>query len=205
MPISRRRRNKRSRKQRAQSGKRALRDSVGLKDPAVKRMFNIGTLNVTTLKLKGEYEFSVRKCGHLCEVLRFMERKGINILGLQAYIFSSSEKSDVLHRKVQYKNTECHLNLITTRDKDEYNGMRFVSSIPLFKVSKISERNMFGEFEMEDGVGTVVNVYSPTRDSSDIEIREFYRELEKCCSKVRENNQRRPITVLGDFSAPLTH
>ena len=46
----------------------------------MKRMLSVGTLNVTTLKLKGEDEFSVRKCGHLYEVINFMDTKGIHIL-----------------------------------------------------------------------------------------------------------------------------
>ena len=112
-PFSLSSRKKRHRKSRALSGKRALHDSEGPRGPAVKGKLNVATLNVTSLKLKGEDEFSLRKCGHLYEVLNFMNMKGINILGMQEtrYRFSSSEKSEVLCRKVHYQNSEYFFNL----------------------------------------------------------------------------------------------
>ena len=132
---------KRHRKSRALSGKRALHDSEGPRGPALKGKLNVATLNVTSLKLKGEDEFSLIKCGHLYEVFNFMNMKGINILGMQEtrYRFSSSEKSEVLCRKVQYRNSEYFFNLITARAKDAYNGMGIVSSMPMSKVFRVSK------------------------------------------------------------------
>ena len=195
------RKKKRHRKSRKQSGKRFLRDSEGPRDLAVKKMLSIATLNVTTLKLKGDDEFSLRKSAHLYEVIGFMNRKGVHILCMQEtrYRFSSTEMAEVLHRKVRYRKTDYHLYLTSARAKDAYNGMGVISSTPLINVSKLTERIMVSEFEMEDGVGHIVNVYSPTRDSAETEITEFHGDVESCCAGIRENNLHRPLFVLGDY------
>ena len=76
---------KKVRKNRALCGKHALRDN----DPegsAVRKYLSIGTLNTTSLKLKGDDVFRLKASSRLHETLRYMAQKDLNVLALQERI-----------------------------------------------------------------------------------------------------------------------
>ena len=63
---------------------------------------------------------------------------------------------------------------------------------------------MGATYQLEDGKGLLLNVYAPTRDSSEATHTEFIGEVTRSCRGVDYKAKQRPLLVIGDFNAPLT-
>ena len=194
-------------KPRALRGMHAQRESVNIQCSAVKKSTTVGTLNVTSLKLEGGDEFSILCCSRLCQVLSFMIEKGIDILCLQETRFKFSEdglEDGSLYRQVGSLGHCFHIYLQSATGQDSYNGMGIISLRALAKVWKISGRVMGAEYQLEEGKGSLVNVYAPTRDSSEASHAAFLGDVVRSCQGGEAKAKQRPLLVVGDFNASIT-
>ena len=124
----------------------------------MKESTTVGTLNVTTLKLEGEDEFSIRRCTRFCEILSFMVEKGVDVLCLQETRFKFSDdtcEDGVLYRKVENLGCTFHIYLQSATGGDSCNGMGIVSRRVLSRVRKVSDRIMSAGYHLNEGKGTV--------------------------------------------------
>ena len=166
----------------------------------MKENTTVATLNVTTLKLEGEDEFSLRRCTRLNEVLSFMQVRGVGVMCLKEarYNFSKEGLEDgILYRQVENLGERFHLYLQSAAAHDSYNGMAIVSRHAFRKVWMVSNRVMGAEYPLEEGTGTLFNVYAPIRDSSEAVHAAFLGDLDKACREVKAERKRRPLLVMG--------
>ena len=122
-----------------------------------------------------------------------MVEKGIDVLCLQETRFKFSDdtcEDGVLYRKVE--NLGCTFRIClqsaiyapAVSDRGySYNGTGIVSRRVLSRVRKVSDRIMSAGYHLNDGKGTLLNVYAPIRDSSEADHAQYSRHIRNTRSK----------------------